>query len=890
MIMEPGTVQEKVLVVGQAPMISTRQTTIATTVTRADMDLLPIGRGYFSVINMTPGVLSEAQGGGITGGSGLFYGPGTEAYKNSWAVDGASTDGRFYPGEMGASISKNQLEETQVSVSSHDIMNVSGGVSVNFVSKRGGNRISGNMFIELMDKKFEANQTLPDYMKSINWVPAGVERIWDYAASLGGPIWKDHLWYFGSASISDPITRSYTGATTRPTFSGNYYFKLNGQYKNTTAQFSYNWADTQTFGVPISNYSPALYRTVNPNDFYTAELQQVLGNLLVTGKFTFSKTGYSLHDNAETWTGSGSTYATGRRIAFPFRAWTYNYAQSAPKSALPPISMMLAQDEIGRRPYFVAYADYFAEKLLGGDHEFKVGVDYANNSMNREQLLPNGLSIYVNGVDTAFTWPNGYKPGVAKYFYFRDDIVGQRYTRRESIFFQDTATYGRLTANLGLRWDRNSWGWSAITMGSMEPFNAGASNGAWAPWCISLDVPAGVVPVKPTAISPRLSVTYDLTGDGKNVIKASFAQYNGVLSNQWNDAIAPGAGRLIYTPFFDFNGNNWPDEGEFTRYSLAQIDAIRAAKTDPNWSYYNYAGSLSSQHPPTAAASSNVYDPNWKTPTVVEFFAGYEKQLTTDISVAVNGYHKQEKNGMAVYRYVGTPDNYTVQWPWEATFSKVGTDPVTGNDVYTPNARPATSGNFFSYDHKNWTNYWGLELQLHKRLSHNWMFNASFNYQDYKKHLEASENNPSNYYYFADGAADPASYRSGLIFFNSRWMVKANGLYKLPWGLSLSGTLVANEGNPVYDGRNTISGVTLYPKDKKYGDLRLPNVVQVNMGLEKEFILSEGMSVTLAALYYNVFNNTTVTRVGQYMVPQVMRPDIVIAPGILQFAVRINWR
>jgi hypothetical protein len=763
-----------------------------------------------------------------------------------------------------------------------------GGVSVNFVSKRGGNRVSGNVFIELMDKRFERNQTLPDYMKSLGWVPAGVDRIWDYAASLGGPIWKDHLWYFGSASISDPQTRSSLNAISRPAFSGNYYFKINAQYKNTTAQFSYNWSGSDSAITPISNYSPATQKNVSPSNFYTAELQHVMGGLLLTGKMTYSKTAYSLHAADVGWTG-GADYNSGRHIRFPMRAWTYNYLQSAPKSALPPISMMLAQDEVGRRPYIVAYADYFAEKFLGGDHEFKVGIDFANNKMNREQLLPNQLSIYVNGKDTAFTWPDGTKPGVYKWFYFRDDIVGQRYTKRQSVFFQDTATYNRLTVNLGIRYDRNSWGWADVYMGKMLPWNPGASNGAWDPWCTDLTVKAGVVPKKPSAISPRLSLTYDLTGDGKNVLKASVARYTGALNNQLNETIAPGSGRLIYTPFFDFNNNNWPDEGEFNRYTIGQIDAIRTAKTDPNWSYYNYVG-LSALNYPSAAASTNVYDPDWKTPVVEEIVLGYDKQLTQDISVAVNGYLKREKFNTVVLRYEGTPASPKPQWPWEVTWSKVGTDPVTGNDVYTANGRPSTYGNYITYDHNNYTKYYGLEFQFHKRLSHNWMGNFSFNYQDYKKHLNQPEYNPSQWYYFNDGASDPASYRSGLIYFNARWMIKANGLYKLPLGFSVSGTVVANEGNPVYDGRNTISGVTLYPKDAKYGDLRMPNVVQVNLGLEKEFILSEGMSVTLAALYYNVFNNTTVIRVGQQMVPQIMRPDMVTAPGIMQLAIRVNWR
>ena len=888
--MEPGTLEESITVVGQKTMINLRQTTVAATVTREVMDTLPLGRGYLTVVNMAPGILSEAQGGGVTGGSQLFYGPGTEAQKNSWAVDGASTDGRFYPGEIGASISKNQLEETQVSISSHDIMNIAGGVQVNFVSKRGGNRVSGDLSIELMDKVFEMDQKLPDAMVAKKWVPAGVERIWDYAASLGGPLLKDHLWYFGSGSFSDPISRSYTGSTSRPTFSGNYYAKVNAQYKKTTAQFSYNWANTETLKTPISNYTTATQDVTAPSSFYTAEIQHVMGNLLLTAKTTFAKTAYSLHAGDAGWLPDAETYDAGRRIRFPFRAWTYNYAQTAPKSALPPISMMLAQDEVGRRPYFVAYADYFAEKLLGGNHEFKLGVDFANNKINREQLLPNGLTIFVNRVDTTFMWPNGTFPGVAKWFYFRDDIVGKRYTKRQSVFFQDTATYKKLTMTVGLRWDRNSWGWEDVKMGAMEPFNAGANNGAWAPWCIGLDVAGDVVPSTPTALSPRISATYDLTGDGKNVIKASYAQYNGILSNRLNEGIAPGAGRIIYAPFFDANNNNWPDEGEFFRYTLAEVDAIKAAKTAPGWAYYNYAGQLSPLGPPSAKSSTNVYDPDWKTPGVTEFVLGYERQLTQDISVGVNGYRKKETRDTVSYRYEGTPDNYTVQWPWETTFTKKGTDPVTGNDVYVAEPRKASTGAFFTYDRNNWTNYWGLELTFHKRLSHNYMFNLSFNYQDYSKHLNEAENSPSTYYYFNNGVADPSSYRSGLIFFNARWMVKANGLYKLPWGFNLSGTLVANEGNPVYNGKSTQFGVTLYPKDEVYGDLRLPSVVQVNLALEKVFALADSVNLTLDARWFNVFNNTTITRVGQFIVPQTMTPDTVTAPGILQFGVRINWR
>jgi hypothetical protein len=121
-------------------------------------------------------------------------------------------------------------------------------------------------------------------------------------------------------------------------------------------------------------------------------------------------------------------------------------------------------------------------------------------------------------------------------------------------------------------------------------------------------------------------------------------------------------------------------------------------------------------------------------------------------------------------------------------------------------------------------------------------------------------------------------------------MAKFSGLYQLPWGLSVSGTLVANQGNPVMDGRSNISGVTLYPKDKKYGDLRTPNVYQVNLALEKVFKLSDNVDMACQARVYNALNATTIIRVNGTQVPQQMIPDTVMAPGIVSLGVRINWR
>ena len=334
--------------VSQAPMISTRQTAVSTTVTREDMDMLPLGRGYMTVINMTPGILSESQGGGVTGGSRALLRPRHRGAKNSWAVDGASTDGRFYPGETGTTISKNQLEETQVSVSSHDIMNIAGGVSVNFVSKRGGNRVSGNVFIELMDKKFERNQTLPDYMKSLRVGP-GRRRT---HLGLRGQPGRPHL-----EGPSLVLRLGLDLRTRRPVpIPMRSRGPLHGQLLLQDQR-------------PVQeHHRPVLLQLVRRRQRVHAHLQLLhrdaknpepiyvlhrgnparAGQLLVTGKIDFFQDGLLAPRRRRAAGGPGPP-RRGPPYSLPQQGLDLQLRPVAPKSALPPISMMLAQDEIGRQ-------------------------------------------------------------------------------------------------------------------------------------------------------------------------------------------------------------------------------------------------------------------------------------------------------------------------------------------------------------------------------------------------------------------------------------------------------------------------------------------------------------------------------------------------------------
>ena len=102
-----------------------------------------------------------------------------------------------------------------------------------------------------------------------------------------------------------------------------------------------------------------------------------------------------------------------------------------------------------------------------------------------------------------------------------------------SLYAQDTMTHGKVTAQLGVRYDYNHE-------------TAGAASIAANPILPNL-LPAlsfgGVDPgIAFNNFSPRLGLTYDLKGDDKTMVRANYARYygqvgNGGVSGQVNVAV-----------------------------------------------------------------------------------------------------------------------------------------------------------------------------------------------------------------------------------------------------------------------------------------------------------------------------------------------------------------
>jgi hypothetical protein len=803
-------------------------------------------------------------------------------------MDGASISSASAEHEGGydAKISAHMMEEIQVTTGGGDITNITGGPQVNFVSRRGGNRYSGEMYFLLVDKKFEMTYDLPQSMSQYPG-PAGLDKVNEYGLSFGGPLVKNHLWFFLTAAHEQRDVRGLSGSIDQ-IYTPIYYGKFNAQWKFLNAELSYQynyggWKNGPWPGPGSAYQSPLKLNLDQINNLYTAKLSAILKNFIISAKYTLTDYLQDRYVLGGYYTGGGTNYLDGRTLNPPYKAYTYHndlyrargsyyyynmntYGTSAWQSYYQNI----------RRPYVDFTAEYFVENFLGGEHQFILGYDNENGRAYQEIMYANQRFFYYNFLDAAY----------GEYDYFR--IVGDPYVNtynslRSGIYFQDTATYGRFTFNLGLRYDMQYWKWDEITKYGYNP-GEGYVPAAWKPYLEEYTVPEGKTE-NINVFSPRLSISYDLTGDGRNVIKASLARYGGILANQWLSAsnLIPGSGmRGFQVPFFDADNDGFPDTGEYLEPTPEGINTIRDEKTLPLWNVYTYT-------PASVGSSTTVMDPDFKPRQVDEAIFGYERELTTDFSASLLFTYKKQYNNMRKINYWGTKDNYVLEDAsnyYEDT--SLGKDPVTGQGIWRQSK--TGFGGIYLTNSKGYTRMIGGQLILKKRLSNRWMADLSIDYGDWINHTDEGEIwVPTNAFYFQDTIASVTLYSTTEPPTNSRWQVKFSGLYQLPWGFSFSGVLQAREGFPVQEYASIYKSTYFFMPGTKFGDRKMPTYWFLNLALEKQFDLGERTKVILSANAYNITNNRMTTLVNQNAVPQTLASTDVMKPGIFQLGFRVRF-
>lgn len=193
---------ESITVTAESPLVDVTKTTTGVNVTAKQFESLPTARSFQQLTAIAPGVTMDmADSRGLLENSPSVGA--ASAPENNYIIDGLSTTDIQY-GTSGTNLTMNFVEEVQVMTGGYpaEYGRSTGGV-FNVITKSGGNEFHGDVFGYLQDSSWTDSNTRKRE-KPITRFSQQVDNQ-DFGLSLGGPIMKDKLWFFGAF---DPTRRT----------------------------------------------------------------------------------------------------------------------------------------------------------------------------------------------------------------------------------------------------------------------------------------------------------------------------------------------------------------------------------------------------------------------------------------------------------------------------------------------------------------------------------------------------------------------------------------------------------------------------------------------------------------------------------------------------------
>ncbi len=203
-VLSVGAVSDQINVVSSSAALQAADSTVSTLFETKVVNELPLnGRNFLQLQLLAPGVTTgrpgtfsvvqiAAQNTSIGGGN--FSVNGTRDVYNDYLLDGISfKDWIHGTNGMNPSVDAVQEFRTQTSNYSSEYGGNSGGL-VNMVTRSGGNDLHGSVYEYLRNDKFDAN----NFFSNAVGAPKPPLRRNQFGGTLGGPIFKNKTFFFGS--------------------------------------------------------------------------------------------------------------------------------------------------------------------------------------------------------------------------------------------------------------------------------------------------------------------------------------------------------------------------------------------------------------------------------------------------------------------------------------------------------------------------------------------------------------------------------------------------------------------------------------------------------------------------------------------------------------------
>jgi hypothetical protein len=484
----------------------------------------------------------------------------------------------------------------------------SGGV-INAITKSGGNRFSGSGRVNFLnpawtdETPFEKTRPVPIVR------PDTLQET--YEGVFGGPISRDHLWFFtsGRYAVTDASNTTQQTAVQVVSTTNNKRgeVKLTGTIKqNHTIQGAYlnnstSVNNTSGLGFSLIADPASLITRTLPNSYYYTNYRGILGS------GTLVEAQYSQRHFEFQGDGGTSTAITDS----PFFSNSFGVVYHAPYfSANDPEQRNNRQltanvtnfwTAAGRHQTKTGY-EFFRSQRTGGNSQsstqYVFNTDWQTDAAGLPAKDASGHLIPVFDSDSSID--------------FYPAVIGATLNiDNNSLYVQDHWTInGHLSADLGARYEHVK----ALSTGD-------------------------ILSVKNNRIVPRLSVGYDVQGNGNHVIHATFGQYSG----RYNEAQI---------------GGNSPVGNPADIFSFYQGPAGAGIGFAPGLDPKNYP--VTPANASVSVPTANIFtDPNMKTPLVSEFTASYGLSIKNGKGYAEASYVHRKTSNM-IEDFITIADGSTV--------------------------------------------------------------------------------------------------------------------------------------------------------------------------------------------------------------------------------------